>query len=182
MIIHRDQKSFNVVFMKYRNSSAYVQKQIDGILRNHQHFVEAYVNDIVIFSKTMQEHKTHLQKVFDVLSLNNIFINSAKIFLDFSSINFLKQHVTWLKLSTDKQKLRAIANLTFLKNFNQLETYLWLTEWFRQYIEQYASKSESLQIRKTRFFMTALKIDHARKTYATKTKFMQFFKKEIEFF
>ena len=35
VITHRDQKSFNVVVMNYRNSSAYVQRQIDRILRNH---------------------------------------------------------------------------------------------------------------------------------------------------
>ena len=101
VIFYRNQKLVNVVVMNYRDSSAYVQRQIDKILRNHQHFVKAYVNNIVIFSKTIQEHKMHLQKIFDVLSLNNKFINSTKIFFDFSSINLLKQHVTSLKLFTD---------------------------------------------------------------------------------
>ena len=182
VITHRDQKSFNVVVMNYRNSSTYVQKQIDRILRNHQHFVRAYVNDIVIFSKTLQKHKTHLKKIFDVLSYNSIFINSTKKNLNFSSINLLKQHLTSLRFFTDKQKLRTIANLTFLKNLSQLETYLRLIEWFRQYIEYYASKSEFLQVRKTRFLKLALKTDNVRKTYTVQIKFRESSNEELKFF
>ena len=83
-------------------------------------------------------------------------------------MNFLKQHVTSLKLSTDEQKLRTIVNLTFSQNLTQFETYLRLTEWFRQYIDHYAIKSESLQLRKIRLLKLAFKSDNAKKIYTIK--------------
>ena len=48
---HRDQKLFNVVVMKYKNSFVYVQRQIDRLLRVYRKFVKTYVDDIVIFSR-----------------------------------------------------------------------------------------------------------------------------------
>ena len=50
VVTHRNSEQWNVTIMKYRNSSVYVQRQIDIILRKYRHFVKFYVNDIVIFS------------------------------------------------------------------------------------------------------------------------------------
>ena len=115
IVIHRNQEFVNVTIMKYRNSSAYVQKQIDKILRYYQQFAKTYVNNIVIFSKTLQKHVTHLRQIFKVLIQNNISINSFKNFWNVFFVSFLKQHVTLLKPSTDEQKLQTIINLIFYK-------------------------------------------------------------------
>ena len=114
--------------MSYRNSSAYVQKQINKILRHHRLFVKIYVNDILIFFKSLKKHVMHLKQVFEILNQNIISINSSKFFLEFSSVNFLNQHVTSLKFSTEEQKLHAIVNLIFLKVFAQFEVYFELIE------------------------------------------------------
>ena len=168
--------------MSYRNFSAYVQKQIDRVFRKHRQFARAYVNDIVIYSRTLENYMIHLKKIFDVLIQNNISINSSKIFFEFSSVNFLKQHVTSFELSTNEQKLRAIVNLIFSRNLTQLETYLELTKWFKQYIKHYASKSEFLQLKKTLFFKATLKTDNARKFYAMKIKLAESSNNEITVF
>lgn len=173
VITHRNQKSFIVVVMSYKNSSAYVQKQIDKIFKDHRHFAKAYVNDIIIFFKILDDHLTHLQKVFDVLVFNNISINFHKTFLNFVSVNFFEQHVTFLKLSTDEQKLHVIMNLIFSQNLTQLKMYLDLIEWFRQYIDHYAFKAKSFQLRKTRLLKAVSKSDNAKKFYAAKTKLTQ---------
>ena len=182
VIIHKGQESFNVAIMNYRNFSAYVQRQIDRVLRKHRQFARAYVNDIVIYSKTLKDHMIHLRKIFDVLLQNNISINSSKIFFGFSSVNLLKQHVTSFELSTNEQKLRAIANLTFSRNLTQLETYLELTKWFRQYIKHYASKSEFLQLKKILLLKATLKADNAKKSYAMKIKLAESSNDEITVF
>ena len=114
--------------IKYRNASVYVQRQIDRILRNYRNFAKVYIDDIMIFSTNLQKHLTHLPKVFNVLTRNNIFINSLKTFFEFVSVNLLKQHVTSLKFLTNEQKFHVISNLTFSINLNQLKTYVKLTK------------------------------------------------------
>ena len=126
IISHREQKTFKMTVMKYRNFSIYVQKQIDRILKSFD-FVRVYVNDIVIFSKIMNEHFEHLRIVFRILKNNNISINSKKAFLEYSSITLFDQHVTFFELFTDESKLQAISNLKFFSILNQLKTYLELT-------------------------------------------------------
>ena len=93
IVSHRDQKSFNVAIMSFRNSLSYVQRQIDKILRSFRNFAKIYINDVMIFSKTKKKHLKHLRQIFEIFKHNNISINSFKSFLSYSSIRLLKQKV-----------------------------------------------------------------------------------------
>jgi hypothetical protein len=56
VVLHRGQEQFNVAVMGFKNSVSYVQRQIDRILRPVRYFARAYINDVVVFSKTLEEH------------------------------------------------------------------------------------------------------------------------------
>jgi len=86
MISYRNQKSFNVVVIKYKNSLVYVQRQIDRILCDYRRYVRIYVDNIVIFSKFLTNYKKHLTKIFNTFFVNNIFIKSSKTFVEYLSI------------------------------------------------------------------------------------------------
>ena len=117
IVFHRDQKSFNVVILKYKNSSTYVQRQIDRILRFHREYARAYVDDVMIFSKTLKEHVKHFYQTFNTLNFNNITLQFVKTFVDYSTIQLLSQKVNSFDLTTVEDKFRAIALLKFLKGF-----------------------------------------------------------------
>ena len=51
VVTHREQKTFNVAVMSYRNSSFYVQRQIDRMLRSYD-FARTYIDDIVVYFKS----------------------------------------------------------------------------------------------------------------------------------
>ena len=182
VVNHREQEIFNVIVMRFRNSSSYVQKQINRVFRSYKDFSRAYIDDIVIFFRTEQEHIDHLQKIFNVLTDNNIVVNSLKTYIEFSSITLLRQRVTFLNLSTNAEKLKAISNLTFSRTLEKLEIYLELTKWFKQYVSNYAVKSESLQNRKIELLKSVSKIDNVRKSYASKVKIQNSSSKEIASF
>ena len=149
MISHRDQKQFNVAIMRFKESSIYVQRQIDVILRKHKDYSKVFINDIVVYSKTLENHIKHLHAIFSLLKSFNISFSSEKSFLDYSSMQLLKQKVDAFDLTTVSKKIEAIVKLEFLRNLKDLETYLDFIEWLRHYISYYAQKSNSLQIRKT---------------------------------
>lgn len=79
--------------MGYKGSVAYVQRQIERILRKQRAFARAYVDDIIVFSKTLAEHIVYLTSVFKALTTAGISINLDKAFIGFPSIQFLGQHV-----------------------------------------------------------------------------------------
>ena len=64
IVTHREQKKFNVIFMNYKNSFSYVQRQTNKLLRSYKQFVKTYVNDIIIHFKTLQKHLNHLRIFF----------------------------------------------------------------------------------------------------------------------
>src|SRR5438045_9053348 len=134
--------------MGFKNSPAYVQHQIDILLHKYP-WAQAYIDDVVIASKTLEEHIQHLWTLLQLFSKMNISINPSKAFIGYPSIRILGQHVDSLGLSTDSEKLEAIAKLQFPKTLKQLEIYLGLTGYIRQYVPFYEAIYSPIQDRKT---------------------------------
>ena len=128
MITHRKQEQFNVEMMSFKNISSYVQRKTDNILRIYKNFCRAYINDIVIFSKTLKEHVKHLHLIFKLFTNLNISLSSTKFFLDYFTIQLLELKVDVFDLSTSKKKLKIIFDLKFSKTLQDLKIYLEFTE------------------------------------------------------
>jgi hypothetical protein len=178
IISHKEQEQFNVCVMNYKNSSSYVQRQTNLMLKNLRDFVKAYMNDIIIFSKSLNDHLHHLRQMFERLWHYNVALNSEKAFLKYSSIMLLRQIVDVLDLITSEKKLIAIVNLTFSLTLKELKTYLNLIDYMRIYVSWYAQTSFSLQDRKTLLLKNNLIKDKSRKAFAKKTSLHQFIEVE----
>ena len=79
---------FKVAVMGFRNSPAYVQHEMDRILRQFR-FTKAHIDDIVISSRTIDEHLEHLTQVLQTFADLNIALKPSKSFLGFPSISLL---------------------------------------------------------------------------------------------
>ena len=145
---HRGQETFKVAVMGYRNSPAYVQRMIDQILCPFQTFSRAYMDNIVIFSNSFEEHLEHLHMVFQTLAQYNICLAPEKSFLRYPSVALLGQCVDAFGLATSSDKLAAIACLVFPQTLCQLDHYLGLTGYLRQYVPYYAAVVQPLQQQK----------------------------------
>ena len=179
---HRDQETFNVAIMNYKNFSTYMQRQINRILRKHRNYVKIYINDIIIFSKTLKKHRQHLIKIFDTLNVNNIIIKSQKIFINYSTVQLLNQKIDSFDLVIAKDKLKTIVKLRFSKNLQQLKTYLKLISWLKNYIFHYAEIFKPLQKRKTKLLQNDSIAESVRKTYSKRIKMKYSIKKEFAAF
>ena len=183
MTSYRDQESFKVSIMGYRNSPVYVQRMINKILRSYRHFCRACVDDIVIFFTSLKKHLAHLRLVFSTLEKMNIYLLSRKSFLDYPSIQLLSQKIDILKLATAEEKLVVITNLFFSRTLAQLKKYLDFIEYLRQYIAYYVGITKPLQLRKTFLnkFNRSMR-GNARKRAAGSTYLTMFTLKELNAF
>ena len=136
--------------MKYRNSSAYVQRQINSMFKFFKKFVRAYVNDVVIFFNSLKKHFRHLTQIFKLFKKMNVIIKISKTFLKYSTIALLDQKVNNLNITITNEKLVAIQSLRFFISLKHLKTYFDKIEYLRQYVSYYAQKAKLLQNRKTR--------------------------------
>ena len=156
--------------MNYKNFSIYVQRQIDRVLKNHKKYFQTYVDDIIIFFKTLETYLRHLIKIFNTLNVNNIFIKSIKAFITYFIVNFLNQKMNFFDLIIAENKLKVISLLKFSRTLHQLKIYLKLINYLRKYVSFYANIFKSLQTRKTKLFRDKLIIENVKKIYSDKIK------------
>ena len=75
----RGHYEFNCIVQGSNVSAALFQQGQDEMWSPIENLnVGAYIDDIYIFSKTFEEHKSTLQKVFDILMENNLTANIKK--------------------------------------------------------------------------------------------------------
>ena len=168
--------------IKFKNSSIYVQRQMNNYLRKYREFVKNYINNIVMFNKTLKKYLQHLQKILNLLRKMNITLKSLKTFLNYSNIVLLKQKIDNLKLIISKKKLKIITILFFFKILKDLETYFEMIEYLKNYISYYAQKAELLQRRKTMLLKNEFVKRNKRKNFSKKTTLKNSIIKKKNFF
>ena len=168
VVTHRGQETFNVAVMGYKGSVVYVQRQINRILRPYKDFFTAYVDDIIVFFRTLPEHLQHLALIFQTFIETGIFIKPTKAFIGFPSMQLLGQHVDSLGLATSEEKIRIISQLAFPNSLRKLEIYLGLTDWLRQYCPDYVMISKPFQTKKNLLLRETPKSGTPRKVFAVR--------------
>ena len=166
---HRGQETFNVAVMGYCNSVQYVQRQLDGILRDCRTFARAYIDDIVIWSETLEDHEEFLRRVMALLDGRRISISPKKTYIGFPSATLLGQRVSGLGLAANEDRVKAVLAIQFPQTLKSLETYIGMTNYLRTSIPYYAQLSAPLQQVKTALLKSAPSTaGNARKAYVRK--------------
>ncbi|KAJ6126071.1 hypothetical protein N7471_010564 [Penicillium samsonianum] len=170
VISHRGQEYFKVAIMGYCNSVAYVQREMDLILKNFFQWCRTYLDAIVVCSTTFDDHLSHLHRLFRRLQDYGIRLEPNKAYIGFPEVALLGQRVDALGLSTPKEKLKAIFDLQFPDTLKKLETYIGMTGDLRHVIPNYAQKVEPLQQRKTLLLKGGPLAGRTRQQWAQKTR------------
>jgi hypothetical protein len=76
-----------------RNSAQTFQRFMDDILQGLD-FCFAYLNDILVFSRSLEDHERHLRAIFGLLQTYGILINPVKCVFRASEVTFLGYEVS----------------------------------------------------------------------------------------
>ena len=135
--------------MSFYNSSIYMQRKIDQLLREYCVFVRVYVNDIIIFNKILKKHVQYLTIIFSLFIKLRINLKFFKTYLIFFFVILLEQYIIIMSLTIISKKLKIIFKFCFSIILKNLKYCLKLINWLRNYIKHYAQKTKSFQRRKT---------------------------------
>ncbi|PPJ59008.1 hypothetical protein CBER1_11528 [Cercospora berteroae] len=167
---YRGQEQLGVAIMGFANSVQYVQRQLDRILKKFNYCSRAYIDDIVIYSRTFEDHLLDLDRVFRALDEVDISISPAKTFVGFPSTKLLGQRVSGLGYTTHEEKVKAILDLPFPRTLKDLEFYVGITGWQRHYIPYFSQLVAPFEARKKHLLRLApANKGNPRKRYVTKT-------------
>jgi hypothetical protein len=101
-------------------------------------FALVYIDDIVIFSSTFEEHLKHLDQVLRAIADAHITLSPSKCHFAFQSLLLLGQKVSCLGLSMHKEKIDAILQLEEPQNVHELQVFLGMMVYFSAYVPFYA--------------------------------------------
>nr|CAD1834599.1 unnamed protein product [Ananas comosus var. bracteatus] len=107
-------------------------------------FVIVYLDDIVVYSNTLEEHVEHLRTIFQVLRENQLFVKREKCSFAKEEVHFLGHWIGRGQLHMDQQKVRAICEWEAPTTVSELRSFLGLVNYYRRFIAGYSARAAPL--------------------------------------
>ena len=146
--------AFNSPFGKYEyvkvpfglaQAPAYFQELMTGILRDF-FFTIAYLDDIIIFSKTPQEHLSHICMVFEKLKTVNLSMKKSKCSFSSKEIQYLCHILSTTGIRPLPSKTHIIQHMNPPKTPKQVRAFLGLVGYYRKFIKGFAKITKPLTL------------------------------------
>jgi transposase InsO family protein len=130
---------YNVMPFGLTNAPATFQAMINNALRPHlDKFVVAYLDDILIYSKTEKEHIEHVTTVLKALAEYQLKVRLEKSVFHTKSTEFLGYIVSTEGLKMQPNKVRAILDWPDLRNVKDVQQFLGLANYYRRFIHMFS--------------------------------------------
>jgi len=121
------------------NAPATFQRFINEILGEHLDvFVVAYLDDILIFSQTKEQHMEHVKTVLEKLHHAKLRLRLKKCEFHVQETDFLGHRITYEGIQTDYNKVQAIQEWPVPTNLRELQQFIGMVNYYRRYINNYA--------------------------------------------
>ena len=131
--------TFEYVRMPFglRNAANTFQRFIDDTVRGLP-FVVTYIDDLLIYSETVDQHKDHLRQVLRQLQKAGLCLNKQKTSLFQSSINFLGFQFSKNGIKPLPDKVQALVDLSPPNDSKCLQRYLGMFGFYQRCIPKYS--------------------------------------------
>ena len=130
---------FTVLSFGLTNAPATFQAVMDRTFRSYiDRFVVCYLDDLLVYSKTREEHLQHLRLVFDILRREQLYAKRSKCHWAQPQVEYLGHVVSADGVRMDPRKTSAVRNWPAPTNLQELRKFLGLTNYFRKFIERYS--------------------------------------------
>lgn len=128
-----------------KNAPSIFQRALDDILRNHiGKICFVYIDDIIIFSKTEDDHVRHIQDIFHTLNRARMKVQLDKCRFFEKQVEFLGFVVSPDGIRTSPAKVEAITSFPVPKTLKDLRSFLGLSGYYRRFIRDYAKVAKPL--------------------------------------
>lgn len=128
-----------------KNAPATFQRLMNNILRDEiNKNCAVYMDDIIIFSPTLDEHIKHLESVFKKLDQANLRIQIDKSEFLRKETEFLGHVITPDGIRPNQKKIEAIQNFKLPSTQKEIKSFLGLVGYYRKFIDSFAAITKPL--------------------------------------
>ena len=115
-----------VMFFGLTNSPATFQTMMDGIFEDliSEGVVVVYLDDILIFTKTLEEHRNTVRRVMELLRQHNLSLKPEKCEFEKSSVEYLGVIVSHNSVKMDPVKVAGVAEWPTPSNRKEVQSFL----------------------------------------------------------
>ena len=133
------------VLFRLAQAPAYCQELMTGILKDFP-FTIAYLDDIIIFTKTPQEHLSHICMVFKKLKSANLSMKKSKCSFFSKEIQYLGHILSATGIRPIPAKTHAIQHIQPPTTPKQVRAFLGLLGYYRKFIKGFAKIAKPLTL------------------------------------
>ena len=102
-------------------------------------FVSVYLDDILVFSHSLQDHLKHLRIVIERLVAVGLKLKPAKCHFVRAELEYLGHVITREGLKTNPRLVEAVREFPTPKNVHEVRRFLGLASYYRRFIQSFAS-------------------------------------------
>ena len=103
-----------------------------------------FLDDIIVFSRTFDEHLSRLRQVFDRLNLFKVKLKPKKCQFMKSEVAYLGHRVSAEGISADPKKIEAIKEWKRPTTATQVRSFLGLAQYYRRFVKNFSSVASPL--------------------------------------
>ncbi|CAM4507914.1 unnamed protein product [Lepidochelys olivacea] len=137
-ITHLGLYEFNVLPFGLRNAPATSQRLVDGLLAGLGEYAVPYLDNVAVFSDSWAEHLEHLQKVFERIREAGLTVKAKKCQIGLNRVTYLGHHMGQGTVNPLQAKVDAIQKRPVPKSKKQVQSFLGLAGYYRQFVPQYS--------------------------------------------
>ena len=100
--------------------------------------LNCFVDDLICYSTSFDEHIEHLQTIFDTFAAVNLKLNAEKCDFCLDQVNYLGMTVSEHGISINNKKIKVVQNYPRPKNAKEVRQFLGFANFYRKFIFKYS--------------------------------------------
>ena len=141
---HRGLFEFNVMPFGLSNAPAVFQELMSVVLQGLGDFAIAYLDDILVFSPTLEDHLQHLDTIFDRLRKHDLKLKLKKCNFLESETNYLGFIIGKDGIKPDPKKVEAIRSLPIPTCVREVRSFIGMSSYYRRFIPNFSEIAEPI--------------------------------------
>ena len=101
-------------------------------------FVIVFIDDILVYSGSLEEHSEHLRIVLQTLRERQLYAKLSKCQFWLDKVAFLGHVISADRVSVDPQKIEVVVNWKPPKNVSEVRSFLGLAGYYRKFVEGFS--------------------------------------------